>query len=104
MNEPSEITLEDITTILKKKKAEMQKKYKVRDIGIFGSYVRSEQKTISDVDILVEFNEEDIPGLYKFIELEKFIEQIIKKKVDLVRRGAIREELKDLILKEVIYI
>ena len=104
MNEPDEITLEQITKILKKKKAEIQQKYKVKDIGIFGSYVRGEQKSRSDVDILVEFSEEDIPGLYKFIEFEKYIEQIKRKKVDLVRRGAIRAELRDIILKEVIYI
>jgi len=104
MNESDEITLNEITDIIKKHKAELQKKYKVKDIGIFGSYVRGEQKIRSDVDILVEFNEEDIPGLYKFIEFEHYIEKIIRKKVDLVRRGAIRSELKDIILDEVIYI
>lgn len=104
MNEPDVITLKEITKLLKKNKAEIQNKYKVKDIGIFGSYVRGEQQARSDVDILVEFNEEDIPGLYKFIEFERYIEKIIRKKVDLVRRGGIRAELKDIILKEVIYI
>jgi len=103
-NESDEITLHEITKILKKNKAEILKKYKVEDIGIFGSYVRGEQQARSDVDILVEFNEKDIPGLYKFIEFEKYIEKIIRKKVDLVRRGAIRAELKDIILEEVVYI
>jgi len=104
MDQSNEITFKEITKILKKNKAELQNKYKVKDIGMFGSYVRGEQQDRSDVDILVEFNYEDIPGLFKFIELEGYIEKLIKRKVDLVRRGAIRAELKDIILKEVVYL
>jgi uncharacterized protein len=104
MNKSEELTLEKIKTILKKNKAELYEKYKVRDIGIFGSYIRDEQKTGSDVDILVEFDDQDIPGLYKFITFEQDIEKMLRKKVDLVRRGAIRPELADIILKEVVYI
>jgi hypothetical protein len=104
MSQSDEITLKEITKILKKNKAEIKDKYKVKDIGIFGSYVRGEQKDRSDVDILVEFNDENIPGLYKFIEFEGYIEKLIRRKVDLVRRGGIRAELKDIILKEVVYI
>lgn len=102
--EPNEFTLKEITEILRKNKVEMQKKYQVMDIGVFGSYVRGEQKVRSDVDILVEFNEGNIPGLYRFIEFENYIAKLLRKKVDLVRRGAIRPELKDIILSEVIYI
>jgi uncharacterized protein len=104
MNKSEELTLKKIQTILKKNKAKLYKKYKVRDIGIFGSFIRDEQKTGSDVDILVEFDDQDIPGLYKFITFENDIEKMLKKKVDLVRRGAIRPELADIILKEVVYI
>ena len=97
------LTDKEIIRLLRER-SDVLRKYKVRKIGLFGSYVRGEQKIRSDVDILVEFNEEDIPGLYKFIEFEHYIEKIIRKKVDLVRRGAIRSELKDIILDEVIYI
>ncbi|KCZ72783.1 putative nucleotidyltransferase [Candidatus Methanoperedens nitroreducens] len=48
-------TLEEIRDILHKHKEELQQKYKVTEIGLFGSVVRGEQKEISDIDILVDF-------------------------------------------------
>lgn len=76
--------------------------YKVKEIGIFGSYVRGEQKRRSDVDILVEFSE--IPGLLKFIQLEDYLSTILHHKVDLVHKKALRPQLREIILDEVIYI
>jgi uncharacterized protein len=98
------ITLDEIRKILKEHKEEVSRKYRVNEIGIFGSIVRGEQKKRSDIDILVEFDEENIPGLLKFIEMERYLEKILRKKVDLVRKGGIRPELRDIILKEVVYI
>jgi predicted nucleotidyltransferase len=74
----------------------------VKDIGVFGSYVRGEEKKRSDVDILVEFGE--LPDIFQLIDLEDYLKKLLKKKVDLVRKGAIRPELKEFILKEVVYI
>jgi predicted nucleotidyltransferase len=51
-------TLEEIKKILKQHKRELKEKYGVKEIGIFGSYVRGEQKKKSDIDILVEFYED----------------------------------------------
>ena len=95
-------SLKEVNEILKEHKEELYKKYKVKEIGIFGSFVRGEQKKRSDIDILVEF--EKIPDLLKFINLERYLSRLLKKKVDLVRKGAIRPELKDIILSEVSYI
>jgi len=97
-------TLDEIREILKEHKEEVSRKYRINEIGIFGSVVRGEQKKRSDIDILVEFDEENIPGLLKFIEMERYLEKILRKKVDLVRKGGIRPELRDIILKEVVYI
>ncbi|MEW6233588.1 MAG: nucleotidyltransferase family protein [Chloroflexota bacterium] len=88
--------------ILKQHKNELAKKYKVTEIGMFGSYVRGEQKKRSDVDILVEF--EEVPDLFKFLELERYLERLIGLRVELVRKKALREELKDIILSEVVNI
>jgi predicted nucleotidyltransferase len=96
--------IEEIKEILEKHKEEFHLKYKVREIGVFGSFVRGEQKKRSDIDILVEFDEENIPGLLKFIEMERYLEKLLRKKVDLVRKGGIRPEIRDIILKEVVYI
>ncbi len=95
-------SLEEINSILKGHKEELYKKYKVKEIGIFGSFVRGEQKKRSDIDILVEF--EVLPDLLKFIEMEGYLERLLKKKVDLVEKTGIRPRLKEIILKEVVYI
>ena len=95
-------TLEEIKGILKKYKDEVVRDYKVKEIGIFGSFVRGEQRKRSDIDILVEYYE--LPDLLKLIELESRFERILRNKVDLVEKNGIRPELKERILKEVIYI
>jgi predicted nucleotidyltransferase len=97
-------TLEEIKEILKEHKEEVSRKYKVSEIGIFGSFVRGEQKKRSDLDILVEFDEENIPSILKLIEMERYLQRLLRKKVDLIMKSGIRPELKDIILKEVIYI
>ena len=96
--------LEEIKSILAEHKEELKGKYKIREMGIFGSFVRGEQRKKSDIDILVEFDEENIPDLLKFIEMERYLEKMLNRKVDLVREGGIRPELKTIILKEVIYL
>lgn len=95
-------TLVEIKKILTKHKAEVQAKYKVSELGIFGSFVRGEQRKRSDIDILVEFGE--LPDVFLLIDLEDYLRKILKKKVDLVRKGAIRPELKEIISREVVYI
>ncbi|MGH7799465.1 MAG: nucleotidyltransferase family protein [Thermodesulfobacteriota bacterium] len=95
-------SLEEINSILKEHKEEFYKKYNVKEIGIFGSFVRGEQKNRSDIDILVEF--EVLPDLLKFIEMERYLEKLLRKKVDLVEKTALRPQLKEIILKEVVYI
>ena len=97
-------TLEEVKKILKDHKAEVSRKYKVNEIGIFGSFVRGEQKKRSDIDILVEFDQRNIPGLLKLIEMERYLEKLLKKKVDVVIKSGIRPELRKGILKEVVYI
>ncbi len=95
-------TLEEIKNILNSHKDELRERYKVKEIGIFGSFVRGEQKESSDLDIFVEYD--TVPGLLKFLELEIYLEELLGTKVDLVRKQAIRPRLKDVILKEVVYL
>jgi predicted nucleotidyltransferase len=94
--------IEKIKEILAMHRDELRERFKVKEIGVFGSYVRGEQKRRSDIDILVEFDE--IPDIFQIIDLEDHLRKLLKKKVDLVRKGAIRPELKDVILKEVVYL
>ena len=92
--------LEDIRKLLAAHKKELKEKYGVREIGIFGSIVRGEQKKASDVDILVDFDQ--VPDLLEFVSLERRLEEILGLKVDLVRKQVIRPELRDRILSEVV--
>jgi hypothetical protein len=103
VKEPAK-TIEEVKAILKEHKAEVIQKYRVREIGIFGSFVRGEQKRRSDVDILVEFDPRNIPGLLKLIEMEVYLEKLLRTKVDVVIKSGIRPEFKKGILKEVVYI
>lgn len=95
-------TLGEIKQVLKRHKAEVQEKYNVRELGIFGSFVRREQRKSSDIDILVEFVE--LPDVFLLIDLEDYLRRILRRKIDLVRKGAIRPELKKIIVKEAVYI
>jgi predicted nucleotidyltransferase len=95
-------SLEELKKIINEHKKELEEKYKVKSIAIFGSYVRKEQNKKSNVDILVDFHE--IPDLLKFIEIERYLEEILGLKVDLVRKPVLRMELRDKILSEAIKI
>lgn len=74
------------------------KKYNITKAGIFGSYVRGEQKKNSDIDILVELDSHW--SLYDVIGIKLELEKKLKKKVDLVEYETIRPELKEIILNE----
>jgi len=95
-------TIEGIKEILARHKDELRESFKLKEIGVFGSYVRGQQKEKSDVDILVEF--EEVPGLFKFIELEDYLEEILRIKVDLVMKSALKPVIGKYILREVVYL
>lgn len=76
-----------INELLKAHKEDLYRKYKVIEIGVFGSFVRDEHKKRSDIDILVDF--EEVPDLLKFINLERYLSRLLKKKFDLVSKKAI---------------
>lgn len=95
-------SLNEIKKILKYQKPTIRERYSVTKIGIFGSYVRGEQKKKSDVDVLVEF--EKPISLLKLVNLENFLADRIGIKVDVVPKEDIRHELKERILGEVIYL
>jgi uncharacterized protein len=94
--------LNKIKNIIKQNKREIEKKYKVKEIGVFGSFVRGEEKKGSDIDILVEFKEPI--GLFEFMDLEEYLENIFGKKVNLVSKKALKPRIGQYILKEVMYI
>ncbi|MCI0454652.1 MAG: nucleotidyltransferase family protein [Candidatus Dadabacteria bacterium] len=93
-------TLEEIKTIINRHKDEIKSKYAVKEIGIFGSYVKGEQKETSDVDILVDF--EKPVSLLHIVSLENYLSDIVGIKVDILPKKNIRAELKEFILEETV--
>jgi hypothetical protein len=94
--------LKAIKELVKRNKNLLEKVYKVKVIGVFGSYSRGDLSKNSDIDILVEFSE--TPDFFEFIRLEEFLKDLFRIKVDLVTRDALKPLIKNEILKETIYI
>ena len=95
-------SLDEIKEIIKKHKDELKEKYSVKEIGIFGSFARGEATEDSDIDILVEF--EKPIGLFKFLELEEYLSNLIGREVDLVSKKALKPHIGKHILEEVVTI
>jgi len=93
--------LDEIMDVLKRQKGELKERFKVKDIGVFGSYVKEEQRRGSDIDVVVEF-EEPI-GLFEFIRLETHLSNLLGVKVDLVSKKALKPKIGEHVLKEVVY-
>lgn len=87
---------------LKKLKPTLSRKFKVKRLGLFGSYVKGQARRSSDVDVLVEFSRSI--DLMDFVALEKYLTEQTGAKIDLVSIKALRPEFKSTILNEVIYI
>lgn len=94
--------IENIKKILADHKDELREKYRITAIGIFGSYVRGEQKKKSDIDILVVFDEPI--SLLDLVGAENHLSDLLNMKVDLVPKEDLRPELKNIILKETVYV
>ncbi len=95
-------SISTIVKMLRLHDTDVREKFKITEIGVFGSYVRGEQREDSDIDILVEF-EKGYKTFDNYMELKFFLEEILTSKIDLVIKTAIRDELKQNILSEVTY-
>jgi predicted nucleotidyltransferase len=96
------MTLNEVKYKIKEHKVDLEQNFRVKGIGIFGSYVRGDQKDKSDVDVLVEFDEP--VSLLGVVKLENYLSDLLQIKVDLVPQKDIRQELREKILKETIYL
>ena len=89
-----------IINFLQQNKAIIESKYQVKQIGLFGSYVKGLQGDESDIDILV-----DMPSSFdNYYDLKEFLESNLHKKVDLGLISSVREHLKEKIFNEVEYV
>jgi len=90
------MTKKEIKEIIREHK-EILKKYKVKSIALFGSYVRNEQKEDSDIDLLVEFDEDTY---HNFINLIFSLEELLREEVTVVSKEDLSPYIQPYILRE----
>lgn len=95
-------TTNQIVDYLRTQKDFFKKEFKVKKIGIFGSYARGDVYEESDLDIMVELEK---PDLFYMIGIKQAIEEVLGRKVDVVRlRERMNKALKRRIEQDVIYV
>lgn len=95
-------TREQILKILSEKKPDLQKRYPISELGIFGSYARGDYNEKSDIDILVDFNK-GIDG-FEYIRLAHELEDLFHHKIDIVSRGGIKPRYLSYVEKNLIHV
>jgi len=91
-----------ILEILKDRKPDLQKRYPISEMGLFGSYARGDFNEHSDIDILVDFNAR-IDG-FDYIRLAHELEDLFKYKIDLVSRNGIKSRYLPFVEKNLIHV
>jgi len=95
------ITKTDIINKLKDLKPKLYREYSVKEIGLFGSFSDGSYTKESDIDLLVVLEK---PIGWKFFSLEIYLEKVFNRKIDLVTKNALKEQIKPSILQQVYYI
>jgi len=94
--------LENLKKTLQAHKEELNQKYGVSKIGVFGSFVKNEQNNTSDVDVLIEFDK--AVDLLTFVNLKNYLSDLLNVNVDLVMKKALKPKIGQRILQEVVEI
>lgn len=95
-------TIEEIKEIIEQNREDLRVQYGVKQLGIFGSYVKGKQRPDSDLDMLIEF--ERPIGFVRFMRLEKILSELSGIRVELVTKNALKPHIGQRILQEVIYV
>lgn len=95
-------TLADIRALLSAHRDALAVRYRLNELGVFGSYVRGDQHAGSDVDILVDFDV--TPSLFTLLALEDELHELLGLPVDVAVKSALRPHIGAHILREVVAI
>jgi predicted nucleotidyltransferase len=96
-----EVTGEDVLAMLAQSRPDLDR-FHVTSLSIFGSVARDEASADSDVDVLVEFDPEAVVGLFEFVRLQRYLTQLLGRRVDLATPDALHKALRESILSEAI--
>jgi len=94
------LTLQQIVNTLRQHKPELQKRYPISRLGVFGSYARGEANESSDIDIAVEITG---PMGLNFVQMADEIENLFGKKTDVVPLRSIKPQYLESVKKDIIY-
>jgi predicted nucleotidyltransferase len=97
------VDVEKIEKKLEENKVHIKGVFHIREIGIFGSFIRGEQTASSDIDVLVEF-EKGHKDFFNYMRLKYYLEELLGRNVDLVIKNAVKSRLRDRIFSEVEYV
>jgi len=92
----------DLETFNRMESIILKKRFGVAKIGIFGSFVRGEERPESDVDVLVTFRKGE-ETFDHYMDCKFYLEDLFGRNVDLVMKGAIKPRIREYILGEVVY-
>lgn len=95
-------SVKEILTVLQELRETARENFRAEIVGVFGSYVKDEQKRTSDIDILVRFM--DGATLFDLVGLADFLEEKLNVKVDIVPADTLREDIRGGVLKEAVYL
>lgn len=93
---------EKILEILSKELSNLEQKFFVSNIGLFGSYSRGTENENSDIDLLIEFSKP--VGFFLYMKLEDYLSNLFEKKVEIVTKNALKKQIKDKILRDVVHV
>jgi predicted nucleotidyltransferase len=95
-------SLAEIKQILRQQKPYLAEKYGVTELGVFGSYVRGEQRPDSDIDLLIELERPARISLMDLVEMEDFLSELLGIKVETAIKKNLKPRLGRYILQEVV--
>ncbi|MFQ5780301.1 MAG: nucleotidyltransferase family protein [Nitrospiria bacterium] len=94
---------EEIVTYLKNKKGFLYERFGVTSMGVFGSFVRDEQTSSSDIDMVIEM-ERGRKSIHSFLQLKRFLENELGRKVDLGFENALKPVIREKLKRRIIYV
>ncbi|MDO9288962.1 MAG: nucleotidyltransferase domain-containing protein [Thermodesulfovibrionales bacterium] len=96
-------SIEDIVAYLKNNKGFFYERFGVTRMGIFGSFTREEQTSSSDIDMVVEI-EQNRKNIHSFLEVKRFLEKELARKIDLGFEHSLKPIVREKIKGQIIYV
>lgn len=92
--------LDDLVRLLRERRGELEERFAVSSIAVFGSYARGEQRAGSDLDLLVDFRR--TPTFIELAELEDYLQGVLGLRVEVGTKGGLKGRIGKRILAEAV--